>query len=364
MHRAHKIRFYPSKEQEVLLKKTIGVARYAYNWGLEQWNKQYQEFKEGKRDTKPTAYTLIKDWAKERPEWAHEVSTRPQQRVFIDLGIAFTNFFKKRASRPVFKKKGGRQSFYCTNDSVFWLPNNLLSLPRIGRVKLAENLRFEGKIMSYTVSTYADEWYVSVQVEMPEAEINAPDSVVGVDVGLENHPAYASDGTRIELPLEKLHKLESKLKRAQKALSRSQINSHNHAKRLIKKQKVQQKIDNIRQDVTHKFTTKVCKSHATVVIEDLDIEDMIKKAKFRSIRRAFNSSLITAVHWQLSYKAKKLIKVPRFFPSSKTCSNCGAIKSELSPSVRVYKCERCGAVLDRDYNAALNLMKLGQVMPE
>jgi len=209
--------------------------------------------------------------------------------------------------------------------------------------------------MSYTVSTYADEWYVSVQVEMPDIERAVSDSVVGVDVGLENHPAYASDGTQLTLPLEKIKKLQSKLRRAQKALSRSQRNSHNRAKRLLKKQKVQQKINNIRSDATHKFTTKVCKSHATIVIEDLSIEGMIKKAKFRSIRRAFNSSLMNDIHWQLSYKAKKLIKVPRFFPSTKTCSNCGAIKSELPPNIRVYKCEHCGAVLDRDYNAALNL---------
>ena len=364
MHRAHKIRFYPSKEQEVLLKKTIGVSRYAYNWGLQKWKEEYQAFKEGRRDSKPTAYTLIKEWAKEKPEWASEVSTRPQQRAFIDLGIAWTNFFKKRADKPVFKKKCGRQSFYCTNDSVFWHPNNRLSLPRIGRVKLAENLRFEGKIMSYTVSTYAGKWYVSVQVEMPDIVLEVPDSVVGIDVGLEKHPAYASDGTKLELPLDTLKKLERKLKRAQKALSRSKKNSHNRAKRLLKKQKVQQKINNIRQDVTHKFTSTVCKSHATVVVEDLDIEGMLKKAKYKAVRRAFNSSLMTAIHWQLSYKTKHLIKAPRFYPSSKMCSNCGAIKPQLDPSVRTYKCERCGAVLDRDYNAALNLMKLGLVKPE
>ena len=100
------------------------------------------------------------------------------------------------------------------------------------------------------------------------------------------------------------------------------------------------------------------------MIEDLDIEGMIKKAPTRSIRKGYNASLMRTLHWKLSYKAKHLIKVPRFFPSSKTCSNCGAIKSELPPDVRVYRCEHCGAVLDRDYNAALNLMKLGLVKPE
>ena len=363
MHRAHKIRFYPSKEQEIQLKKTIGVARYAYNWGLQRWNEQYQEFKEGKRGIKPSSFTLMKEWAKERPEWAFEVAMKPQQRAFINLGIAFTNYFKKLSGKPKFHKRGIGDSFYCPNDTVRWFGKKI-SIPGVGRVKLAENLRFEGKIMSYTVSTYADEWYVSVEVEMPDTEQTIPDSVCGVDVGLENHPAYASDGIQLTLPLEKLKKLDQKRRKAQRALDRSQRNSHNRAKRLIKKQKVQQKINNIRQDVTHKFTTKVCKSHATVVIEDLDIEGMIKKARCRKVRHAFNGSLMGIIQYQLSYKAKHLIKVPRFFPSSKTCSNCGAIKSELPPDVRVYKCEHCGAVLDRDYNAALNLMKLGLVKPE
>lgn len=100
MHRSHVIRMYPTEAQIVLLKKTIGTVRYAYNWGLEQWNTQYQEFKEGKRETKPNQYTLAKDWAKWKPEWAHETAAKPQQGAFMYLGVAFTNYFKKRAGRP------------------------------------------------------------------------------------------------------------------------------------------------------------------------------------------------------------------------------------------------------------------------
>ena len=363
MHRAHKIKMYPNKAQEKLLWDAINCARAAYNWGLARWKAMWKAVEDGTSTDKPSAFKLCKIWTVEREDWAREVAFCVQHNAIIDLGVAFTNFFKKKAEKPKHHKRGRKDSFRVDNDKAA-IKNGKIRLPNIGWIKLAENLRFEGKIMSYTVSTYADEWYVSVQVEMPDTESDIPDSVCGIDVGLENHPAYASDGTRLVLPLEKLHKLQAKLKRAQKALSRSQRNSHNRAKRLIKKQKVQQKINNIRSDATHKFTTKVCKSHATVVIEDLNIEGMIKKAKFRAIKRAFNSSLMTQIHYQLSYKARHLIKGPRFFPSSKTCSNCGAIKSELPPNVRVYKCEHCGAVLDRDYNAALNLMKLGLVKPE
>ena len=305
----------------------------------------------------------MKDWAREKPEWAHETAAKPQQRAFINLGMAYNSYFKKRSSRPTFKKKGFRDCFYCPNDTVRWFPSRKISIPGVGKVKLSEELRFSGKIMNYTVSTYAGKWYVSVSMEVPEEAKEVPDTVIGIDVGLDN-PAWDSDNNHLQLPEKDLEKLESKLKRAQKALSRSQRNSHNRAKRLLKKQKVQQKINNIRQDVTHKFTTKVCKSHATVVIEDLDIEGMIEKAPTRSIRRVYNASLMRTVLYQLSYKAKKLVKAPRFFPSSKTCSHCGAIKSELPPKVRVYKCEHCGAVLARDYNAALNLMKIGLVKSE
>ena len=200
-------------------------------------------------------------------------------------------------------------------------------------------------------------------MELPDTErpcLNTT-SVVGIDVGLK-HIATASDGTILDAP-ESLRRLDVKLRNAQRALARSQRNSKNHQKLLLKKQKVQNRINNIRQDVTHKFTSTITKNHGVVVVEDLDVKGMIEKAPSKAVRGAFNSSLMTQIHYQLSYKAKHLIKVPRFFPSSKTCSHCGAIKSELPPNIRVYKCEHCGAVLDRDYNAAINLCKAGAVSP-
>ena len=231
-------------------------------------------------------------------------------------------------------------------------------------MKLAENLRFEGKIINYVVSTYAGQWYVSVEVELPDAKrpcLN-PASVVGIDVGLK-HVAVASDGTTLDAP-ESLERLDVKLRNAQRALARSQRNSKNHQKLLLKKQKVQNRINNIRQDVTHKFTSTITKNHGVVVVEDLDVKEMKEKAPAKAVRRAFNASLMRTIHWQLSYKARKLVKVSQFYPSSKTCSYCGAIKAELKVSERTYKCEHCGAVLDRDLNAAINLCKAGLVKPD
>ena len=236
--------------------------------------------------------------------------------------------------------------------------------PDVGWIKLAELPRFAGKIMSYTVSHYADQWHVAIQYELPDSKPQCanPTSVVGIDVGLK-HIAVASDGTVCDAP-ESLKQLDAKLKKAQQAVSRKQKGSNNRAKALLKKQRIQNKINNIRKDVTHKFTTAITKSHGIVVTEDLHIQDMVAKAKYRSFRRAFNASMMSRILWQLSYKAQSHQKVDRFFPSTKKCSSCGKVKDHIELSERTYVCEHCGAVIDRDLNAAINLKNAGPVRPE
>ena len=323
----------------------------------------WEAHKADHRNPKPSYVLLNSIWTKEKPEWAVQVTRCATNRALKDLGTAWNNFFKGNSKRPVFKKKKDLVGSFYVDNTKGAVKQGRVRIPNVGWIRLSEELRFSGKINSYTVSTYAGKWYVSVSMEVPEEINEVPDTVIGIDVGLDN-PAWDSDNNHLQLPEKDLDKLEKKLKRAQRALSRSQRNSRNSQKKLLKKQKVQDKINNIRNDVTHKYTTAVCKSHATVVIEDLDIEGMIEKAPARDIRRAFNKSLMYTLHWQLSYKAKKLIKAPRFFPSSKTCSHCGAIKSDLKITERVYKCPACSLEINRDYNAALNLMKIGLVKSE
>ena len=202
-------------------------------------------------------------WTVQKPEWASETARCTQTQAIINLGKAYTNFFKKRAKRPTFHKKDHKQSFYINNVQAY-IRDSFIHLPQVGKVKLDEKLRFEGKILSYTVSHYADQWHVSVQVELQDdPRPQPPNSTVGVDVGL-LHVAVASDGTTCDAP-DSLKNLERKLKARQRALSRSQRNSKNYQKKLLKKQKVQEKINNIRKDVTHKFTSTLCKNHAKVV---------------------------------------------------------------------------------------------------
>jgi len=362
MHRSHVIRMYPTKEQEVVLKKTAGTTRYAYNWALATWKDMYAAWMDDHSKPKPTAFGLSKLWTKEKPAWAHEVAFCAQQNAIHNLGQAFQNLWRGVGRYPTFHKKGRKDSFSVANDKAKIYGKRIL-LPNIGRVRLAEVPRFEGKILNYTVSTYAGQWHVSIQYELQErASTHSDTSVVGVDVGLK-HIAVASDGTVCDAP-ESLKKLDKKLRVAQRSIAKKQKGSNNRAKALLKKQRIQNKINNIRKDTTHKFTTALTKNHGIVVTEDLHIQEMKAKAEYKSLKRAYASSMMGMILWQVHYKALEHHKVDRFFPSTKKCSSCGAVKDHIDLGERVYKCEHCGAVIDRDLNAAINLKNAGPVRPE
>ena len=363
MNRSHVIRMYPTKEQEQRLLNTAGAARYAYNWGLATWKEMYTAWMEDHSKEKPSAFKLSKLWTATKPAWAKETACCAQHNSLLYLGKAFQNLWHGVGKYPTFHKRGRRDSFTIDSDKAR-LYDKSIRLPNIGRVRLAEALRFKGKITSYTVSFYAGQWYVSVAVTLSDVMPTCanPTSVVGIDVGL-SHAAVVSDGTVCNAP-ERLKRLDAKLRKAQRAIDRKQRGSNNRAKALLKKQRIQNKINNIRKDVTHKFTTAITKSHGIVVTEDLHIQEMKQKAQVRSLRRSFNASMMGMILQQLKYKALEYHTVDRFFPSTKKCSKCGAVKDHIDLSERVYKCEHCGAVLDRDLNAALNLKNAGAVSPE
>ena len=354
MYRAHKIRIDCTREQHSLMMQTAGCARYAYNWGLDKWQKQYEAWKANASQEKPNYPSVARQWTLERPDWAMKTSRSPVDQAFRNLNKGFQGFFQGRTKYPKKHKRAQGISFQVAPDKAA-IVDNRLRLPNIGYVKLREIPRFQGKITGYTVRLIASHWYVTVAFDCPDVPKEAPESVVGIDVGLQ-HPAVASDGTKLELPLEKLQKLEAKKRRAQRALSRSKRNSNARERKRTKLQRIQNKITNIRQDASHKFTTAVCKNHATVVTEDLDIQELKDKAPARSVRRAYNSSLMGLVLFQISYKAVHHIKAPKYFPSTKRCSTCGHIKEAMPPNIRTYHCDHCGAHLDRDENAARNLM--------
>lgn len=352
MNRSHKIRLIPNKTQLVLLRKTAGASRYVYNWALSEWEKQYKEYKEGKAE-KPSAYALSRRWTLEKPEWASETYRNSQTQAILDLGKAWINYWNHKAEKPAFKKKRSKTSFTVDN-AKNKLVGNRIRLPGIGSVKLGEELRFTGKIMKYTVSCEADRWHVSVLIDMPDQAPSSNPSIVGVDVGIKNI-AVASDNTVLVNP-KNLAGKQKKLKRLQRKLARQVKGSKRRAQTKLRIAKVNLKIVNQRTDSIHKFTAALSKNHGTAVIETLSVQQILETAP-KFVRSSFQDTAMKEVHRQLEYKMK-VVKAPRFFPSSKTCSKCGYIKAELPPCVRVYKCEHCGAVIDRDLNAAYNLRNM------
>jgi putative transposase len=273
--------------------QTAGCARYAYNWGLEKWGKMYEARKADSSLEEPNWVNISRQWTQEKPEWANKTARSAVTCSLSNLGTAFNNFIRRKTKYPKKHKRSQGISFQLGNDTCS-IEGNRIRLPNIDYVKLREQPRFQGKITGYTVRLIGSHWYVTVAFDCPDVPREAPESVVGIDVGLLN-PAVASDGTVLQLPIEKLQKLEAKRRRAQKALSRSKRNSNARKRKRTKLQRIQQRITNIRQDAVHKFTTTVCKNHATVVTEDLSIQELKDKAPARNVRRAYNSSLMGTI---------------------------------------------------------------------
>jgi putative transposase len=359
--RAHKIRLYPNNKQATYFAKACGVARFTYNWGLENWKRQYEAGK------KPTANGLSKEFnAIKRGEFpfVQEVTKYASQIAFAHLDKAFRNFFRRckgggAAGYPKFKKKGVKDSFSIGNDA-FRVNGKKIRIPRLGWVRMAESLRLAGKIMSATISRKADRWFVSVLVEIdvPDSESQAS-GAVGVDLGLKKL-ATLSDGTVFENP--RLYAVYArKLRKAHKDLARKKKGSKNRQKAKDNLAKLYYKIQCISQDSLHKMTRYVASNYKTVCIEDLDIASMMGRKAFN---RALASASLGEILRQLTYKAGDVRIVDRYFPSTKLCPECGGLNN-LSLGERAYRCN-CGyGPVDRDLHAAKNILAqgLGEVKP-
>ena len=232
-----------------------------------------------------------------------------------------------------------------------------IRLPNVGVVRMAEKLRFDGKIQRFVVSKEADKWYVSITVETPDAPVPEEENItpVGIDVG-SKHWAVASNGEVLDRP-KAMPMLEKRLKRAQRNLSRKRKASRNRRKARMRVARLHQRIRNVKRDAVHKFTSRIAKNHGVVCCENLCVSGMGKSVK--SIRKAVHNSCMGELRMLLKYKATHYVEIDRFYPSSKRCSKCGNVKAELGLSERTYRCEACGNVLDRDLNAALNIRDEG-----
>lgn len=367
---AHKIALQPNASQCEYFAKACGIARLAYNWGLAEWRRQYEA------GEKPSAYGLSKQLnaiKREQFPFMYEVTKRAPQQALLDLGDAFKHFFRRikngeNPGYPRFKKKGVHDSFRAEDgapagQSAVEVDEKRIKLPKIGWVRMRQSVRFPGQIKQVIVSRTADRWYAAILIDtdqLPHTRKNH--GVCGVDLGVTSL-AVISDGRVIEGP--KPHTtLLRRLRKLNKALARSKrykgedgrMHDSNRRKEVKRKlARLHARIANIRTDALHKLTTDLVLNHDVIGIEDLNVRGMVRN---KHLARSITDQSFGEFRRQLEYKAawygSTVVVADRFFPSSKTCSQCGAVKETLSLSERVYRCE-CGAEIDRDLNAAINL---------
>ncbi len=357
MIKAHKIRLHPTVEQLAYFSKAAGISRFVWNWALAEWKRQYEA------GLKPTALKLKKQFNEIRREqfpWTWDVTKNACDQPFLDLGKAFTAFFKNKAHYPKFKsKKKSKASFYLANDQ-FEVKDHHVWIPKLGWVNLAENLRFKGKITGARVTRQADWWFISITVEVPDEVPQKRPTAVGVDVGL-NRIATLSTGEEFENQAFLKTNLK-KLRQANKRLHRRKSGSKNREKARQQVARLHYRITCLRDDVLQKLTTLLADCYGIIGIENLHLKGLLKN---RSLARSFSDAalgkLLDLLTSKVEQRGGQVVKIGQFFPSTKLCHGCQWKWDEITLADRVFVCQNpdCAYHLfsqDRDHNASLNIL--------
>ena len=365
--KAYKIRLYPDDDQQVFFAKSFGCCRFIWNKLLSNKIEHYEKTRKTLRQY-PAQY-------KKGFQWLKEVDSMALSRVERNLYQAYQSFFKQGTGFPNFKKKGVRDSYTTNNQKgTVAVTNNTVKLPKIGHIRAKFPSRLNGLIKSATVSkTPSGKYYVSVLVETVVNELPKTKSNIGIDLGLTDF-VVLSDGTKVANP-KFLSKLEQKLAREQKILAkrrevakaqqRKLSESSNYQKQRLKVAKVYEKITNTRKDFLHKLSFNLIKNHDVIAIEDLNVKGMVKNRKLaKAISDSSWSSFVTMLIYKAEWYGKQVVKIDRWYPSSKTCSNCDhlLIKAELPLSVRNWICPSCSQQNNRDLNASINILNQGLLL--
>ena len=359
---AYRYRFYPTTEQEYLLRRTMGCVRLVYNKALAHHAKGWYERQE-RIDYKQTS-SLLTSWKKiEELDFLNEVSCVPLQQCLRHLQKAFANFWGKRAKYPRFKAKrnGGSAEFtksaFKYRDGNLWLAKCKEPLPIVWS-------RFLPNGCSPSTVTVKLEssgrWFVSLLVDDPTVQPLPPiDKKIGIDVGISSL-LTTSDGNKIANP-KHFNRLYQRLLIAQKELSRKTKGSSNRYKARLKVASIHAKIKDARTDFLHKLTTKLVQENSLIAIEDLVIRNMVKNPKLaRSISDASWGEFFRQLEYKCEWYGRQLVKIDQFFPSSKRCNHCGFIMDKLPLDIRSWDCPSCQTKgIDRDVNAAENILAAG-----
>lgn len=374
MIQSFKIRLMPTVEQEQLMLQHIGCCRFVWNYML---GLQQKRFEDGEKHL--SNFDMIKMLTPMKKEaeydWLKEVSNTSLQIVCTDLSKAYNAFFKKTAKHPRFKKrKSAKQSFPICAEK-FYFEDDIVQIQKLGKVKYQTNYELPlGKGHKFTnprISFVNNKWILSFGVECENQAPELTDIPMGIDLGIKETATVAFGDEQIVYhninKSKRVRNIERRLKHLQRSFSRkknvngAKANTANIVKLREKIAKTYARLANIRKDYTHKITHElVSKLPKIVVMEDLNVTGMTKN---RHLSKAIAEQTFCEFIRQMQYKCEwfgiKFVQVDRFFPSSKTCSNCGSINQNLKLSDRTFICPDCGFVIDRDYNAAVNLMRYG-----
>jgi putative transposase len=358
--RAYRFRFYPTPEQEAILARTFGCARFAYNHMLrlrtDAWYQRQERV--GYHETSAALTAL-----KKTPEhaWLNEVSSVPVQQALRHLQTAFANFFAKRAKYPNFRRKDGMQSAEYTTSGFRW-DGTSLKLAKMDdplAIRWSRSLPKGAKPTTVTVSKdTAGRYHVSMLCEDAVSAKKKVKGQVGIDLGL-THFAVLSNGEKIAAP-NTFRKNEAKLARLQRRLAKKQKGSANRKKAKLKVARMHARTADSRRDFLHKLSTRLINDNQVIAIESLAVSNMQKNCHLaKSISDASWSEFVRQLTYKSEWYGRTLVGIDRWYPSSKRCSDCGHTVARMPLNVREWTCPECGAIHDRDVNAARNVLAAG-----
>lgn len=357
VNRTYRFRIYPTAEQEILLAKHFGCTRYVYNHFLNERKEQYQADKKSDNYYKQAA-TLTKLKKEEDTKWLKEVNSQTLQFALRSLDTAFLNFFRGNAQFPKFKSRKHKNTF--TIPQFGKLEDRKIIIPKFkSGIKIKLHREVNGKIGKMNIArTPTGKYYVSIFTEQEIEELPKTNKQVGIDLGLKDFVITSNNKKFKNNRYTK--KYAKQLKKAQQHLSHKQKGSNGFEKQKLKVAKIHEKIASCRLDTLHKVSHQLVNENDLIVCEDLNVKGMIKNHKLsKHIADASWGNFVTLLQYKCDWYGKELVKVNRFYPSSKTCGDCSWINQELKLSDREWTCKSCGVVHDRDVNASRNILKEG-----
>ena len=357
INKTYKFRLRPTKEQEVLLNQHFGHSRWVYNHFLNERKEQYQADKKSDNYYKQSA-TLTKLKKEEDTKWLKEVNSQTLQFALRSLDTAFLNFFRGNAQFPKFKSRKHKNTFTVPQSGK--IENGKITIPKFKEgIKAKLHREVKGKIGKMSITkTPTGKYYVSIFTEQQIEGLPKTKKQVGIDLGLKDF-VITSDNKKFKNN-RYTKKYARELKKAQQHLSRKQKGSNGFEKQKLKVAKIHEKIVSCRLDTLHKVSKELVESYDLISVEDLNVKGMIRNHKLsKHIADASWGNFVILLQYKCDWYGKELVKVNRFYPSSKTCGDCGWINQDLKLSDREWTCKSCGVVHDRDINASRNILKEG-----